>query len=85
MSTNPNSAWMLQRKRFALTSTQVLLYSVCVNAKVLITTKRMIRDKGLLITNQINKCKGKEDGIRILRNKFESDGRNKAGEEKKKH
>lgn len=85
MSTNPNSAWMLQRKRFAPTSTQVLLYAVCTNAKVLIMTKRMIRDKGLLITIQINKCKGKEDGIRILRNKLESDGRNKAAEEKKKH
>lgn len=80
MTTNPNSAWMLQRKRFAPTSREFLLYTYCANAKVLIMTKRMIRDKDVLITNQINKCNGKEDGIKILRNKFESNGR-----KKKKH
>lgn len=48
VSTNPNSAWMLQGKRFASKSRGVLLYAFCANAKALMMTQRMIRDKGFI-------------------------------------
>lgn len=67
VTTNTNSSWMPQGRRFPPRS-EVLLYTSFANTKALTMTHRMLRDKRFLKADQINKWDGKEVAIRILRN-----------------